>query len=177
MSVFEVTTADGSRQVSFLMVMSIFVTASYVTVILRSVRFSLGSKALLIKNHRLYCRHFYLRNVGFDDYIMVGALVSVTGMAIMNSFHVALGTGRHTYDLPLLEILIPTLKHWYAFQLVYPFTLWLVKASILALYLRIMTQEKFKKAVYVMGGFITVQSVVVIFVQVRVQVSRGADKS
>ena len=86
----------------------------------------------------VYCRHFYLRNVGLDDYFMVSALAAGTSMAIMNGYHVALGTGRHADELDLLEILVPTLKHWYAFQLVYPFTLFLVKASILALYRRIL---------------------------------------
>jgi hypothetical protein len=97
---------------------------------------------------------------------MVGALASVTGMAIMNGFHVALGTGRHTDDLDLILILIPTLKHWYAFQIVYPFTLFMVKASILALYRRILTQETFRKAVLAVATLITVQSIVVIFVNV-----------
>lgn len=60
---------------------------------------------------RLYCRHFYLKIVGVDDWIMLGALCATTGLAIMNGFHVSLGTGRHLDDLPLLEILIPTLKH------------------------------------------------------------------
>jgi hypothetical protein len=120
----------------------------------------------LLTGSRIYCRFYYLRNVGLDDYIMVGALASVTGMAIMNGFHVALGTGRHTDDLDLILILIPTLKHWYAFQIVYPFTLFMVKASILALYRRILTQETFRKAVLAVATLITVQSIVVIFVNV-----------
>ena len=98
---------------------------------------------------------------------MVAALAAVTGMGIMNGYHVALGTGRHTDDLDLIKILIPTLKHWYAFQLVYPFTLYLVKASILSLYFRILTQEKFQKVVWMVAGFITLQTLVVIFVNVR----------
>ncbi|KAF8847909.1 hypothetical protein BDZ45DRAFT_754399 [Acephala macrosclerotiorum] len=142
-----ITTENGSRQVMFLVVMSIFVFASYVTV-----------------TFRVYCRYFYLKTVGLDDYFMVGALVAVTGMSIMNGYHVALGTGRHTDELPLLEILIPTLKHWYAFQLVYPFVLFLVKASILALYRRILTQERFRRALYVVAGFISLQTLVAIFV-------------
>ncbi|CZR69539.1 uncharacterized protein PAC_19439 [Phialocephala subalpina] len=125
-----ITTENGSRQVMFLVVMSIFVCASYVTVALR-----------------LYCRYFYLKTVGLDDYFMVGALVAVTGMSIMNGYHVALGTGRHTDELPLLEILIPTLKH-----------------CILALYRRILTQESFRRALWGVAGFITLQSLVAIFV-------------
>ncbi|KAH9206484.1 hypothetical protein DL95DRAFT_248214, partial [Leptodontidium sp. 2 PMI_412] len=90
-----ITAKNGSRQVAFLVVMSVFLFISYVTVTLRQV----------------YCRHFYLKVVGLDDLIMVGALGATTGMAIMNGFHVSLGTGRHLEELPLLEILIPTLNH------------------------------------------------------------------
>jgi hypothetical protein len=162
---FEITTANGSRQVTFLVVMSIFLLGSYITVSLRFV--ALKSIIATLIDDRIYCRHFYLRNVGRDDYFMMAALAAVTGMGIMNGYHVALGTGRHTNELDLTEILIPTLKHWYAFQLVYPFTLYLVKASISSLYLRILTQEKVRKAVWMVAGFITLQTLVVIFVNVR----------
>ncbi|KAL5329298.1 hypothetical protein ACEPPN_002809 [Leptodophora sp. 'Broadleaf-Isolate-01'] len=83
----------------------------------------------------------------------------------MNGFHVSLGTGRHLEELPLLEILIPTLNHWYAYQIVYPFVLYLVKASILALYYRILTQTKFRLWVWIVTGVITAQTVIVMFVQ------------
>ncbi|KAG4425145.1 hypothetical protein IFR04_001712 [Cadophora malorum] len=143
-----ITTDNGSRQITFLVVMSVFLFISYVTVALR-----------------LYCRHFYLKIVGVDDWIMLGALCATTGLAIMNGFHVSLGTGRHLDDLPLLEILIPTLKHWYAYQIVYPFVLYLVKLSILALYYRILTQKNFRLWVWIVMGVITTQTIVVMFVQ------------
>jgi hypothetical protein len=50
---------------------------------------------------------------------------------------------------------------------VYPWALFFVKASILALYHRIFTQTKFRKAVYVVAGFVTAQTIVVTFVNVR----------
>lgn len=107
---------------------------------------------------------------------MVGALAATTGMAIMNGFHVNLGTGRHTDELPLLEILIPTLKHWYAYQIVYPFVLYLVKASILALYYRILTQKTFRLWVWIVLGIISVQTVVVMFVQVSKSVRKRGER-
>ncbi len=115
---------------------------------------------------RLYCRYVHLKKVGIDDYVMVGALVATTGLAFMNGFHVALGTGRHTDELPLMEILIPTLKHWYAYQIVYPFALFLVKASILALYFRILTQQNLRRMVWIAFVIIATQTIVVMFVQV-----------
>jgi hypothetical protein len=73
---------------------------------------------------------------------------------------------RHSDDLDYTKILIPTFKHWYAYQIVYPWALFFVKASILALYHRIFTQAKFRRAVYFVAGFVTVQIIVVTFVNV-----------
>jgi hypothetical protein len=63
-------------------------------------------------------------------------------------------------------IIVPTFKHWYAYQLVYPWALLFVKASILALYYRIFTQTKFRYVVYAVSGLVTVQTIVVTFVNV-----------
>jgi hypothetical protein len=51
--------------------------------------------------------------------------------------------------------------------MVYPWVLFFVKASILALYHRIFTQTKFRRAVYCVAGFVTIQTIVVTFVNVR----------
>lgn len=69
-------------------------------------------------------------------------------------------------DLDLLAILIPTLKHWYAYQMVYPWALFFVKASILALYHRIFTQTNFRRAVYAVTVFVSIYTIVVFFVNV-----------
>src|SRR6266436_5065579 len=74
---------------------------------------------------------------------------------------------QHTEDLPLMTILIPTLKHWYAYQLVYPWALFFVKASILALYHRIFTQKNFRLAVYCVAAFVSSYTIAVFFVNVR----------
>jgi hypothetical protein len=74
---------------------------------------------------------------------------------------------RHNADLDHSIIMVPTFKHWYAYQLVYPWALLFVKASILALYYRIFTQTNFRYAVYAVSIFVTVQTIVVTFVNVR----------
>jgi hypothetical protein len=61
---------------------------------------------------------------------------------------------------------IPTLKHFYFYQLVYPLALFFVKASILALYHRIFKQVKFRYKVYGLAAFVTVYTIVVLFVNV-----------
>ncbi|KAJ5375293.1 hypothetical protein N7517_007299 [Penicillium concentricum] len=82
----------------------------------------------------------------------------------MNGFHVSLGTGRHLSDLPLEEVLIPTLKHWYVYQLVYPLSVGMVKFSILAQYYRIFALKQFRIATIGVGLFVFAYTVICIFV-------------
>ncbi|KAI4614283.1 uncharacterized protein J4E87_009503 [Alternaria ethzedia] len=115
---------------------------------------------------RLYCRFTFTRHVGLDDKFMVAAWLVSVSLGIQNGFLVSWGTGesRHNADLDASIILIPTFKHWYAYQLVYPWALFFVKASILALYHRIFTQTKFRYTVYGVAAFVAVQTIVVTFV-------------
>ncbi|XTI83124.1 hypothetical protein V2W45_1228276 [Cenococcum geophilum] len=142
-----ITAENGSRQPMFLIVTGFNLLLSTIAVLLR-----------------LFCRIAYVHYVGIDDYFMVAAWVVTTGMGIMNVFHISWGTGQHTQDLPLMTILIPTLKHWYAYQLVYPWALFFVKASILALYHRIFTQKNFRLAVYCVTAFVLSYTIAVFFV-------------
>jgi hypothetical protein len=66
-----------------------------------------------------------------------------------------------------MTILIPTLKHWYAYQLVYPWALFFVKASILALYHRIFTQGNFRLVVYCVAAFVSSYTIAIFLVNVR----------
>jgi hypothetical protein len=65
-----------------------------------------------------------------------------------------------------MKILIPTLKYWYVYQLVYPVAIGLVKFSILAQYYRIFAVKRFQGMVIGVGGFVMVYTIVVIFVNV-----------
>jgi hypothetical protein len=69
-------------------------------------------------------------------------------------------------DVPAMRI--PTLKHFYFYQLVYPVALFLVKASILALYHRIFRRLQFQYKVWAVAAFVTIYTVVVLFVNVSV---------
>ncbi|KAJ4360487.1 uncharacterized protein N0V89_001052 [Didymosphaeria variabile] len=82
----------------------------------------------------------------------------------MSSTVIADNYRRRGSDLDLLVILEPTLKHWYAYQMVYPWSLFFVKASILALYHRIFTQTKFRRLVYAVTAFVSTYTIVVFFV-------------
>jgi hypothetical protein len=62
---------------------------------------------------------------------------------------------------------IPNLKHWYAYQMVYPFSLALVKASFLALYYRVFPPPNINR--YLFWGtsvFIGVYTVAIMLVNV-----------
>ncbi|KAL4877905.1 hypothetical protein BJY04DRAFT_230323 [Aspergillus karnatakaensis] len=142
-----ISTENGSLQPMFLIVMSLLLFLSVVTVSLR-----------------LYCRIFRVHKVGADDYLIVAAMVVTIGMGVMNGFHIAIGTGQHLEYLDLEVVLIPTLKHWYAYQLVYPITVGLVKFSILAQYYRIFEVKNFRIQVIVVGVFVMIYTIVCIFV-------------
>ncbi|KAI4656606.1 uncharacterized protein J4E78_006495 [Alternaria triticimaculans] len=120
--------------------------------------------SLIAVSLRLYCRAILVRCVGLDDYFMLVALIVAIGLGIMNGFQVSYGTGRQSKDLNFDHFLIPTLKHWYAYQLVYPWALFCVKASILALYHRIFTHHSFRRWIYYAAGFIIIQTITVTFI-------------
>jgi hypothetical protein len=50
--------------------------------------------------------------------------------------------------------------------MVYPWSLFFVKASILALYHRIFTQTRFRYLVYAVSAFVSIYTIVVFFVNV-----------
>lgn len=94
---------------------------------------------LSLNSHRFYCRIHHVKYVGLDDYFIVVALRVTNALAVQNIFHIRYGTALHLSDLPLDDpytVLVPTLKYWYAYRIVYPLALLFVKLSFLALYWR-----------------------------------------
>lgn len=81
---------------------------------------------------------------------------------------------RHGSDLDSKAVLIPTLKHWYAYQIVYPWALFFVKASILALYHRIFRQTDFRYLVYAVTAFVSAYTVAAFLVNVSPDSDRHA---
>ena len=62
---------------------------------------------------------------------------------------------------------IPNLKHWYAYQIVYPLSLALVKASFLALYHRVFPPPNMNRVLFWgVSVFIAVYTVIIILVNV-----------
>lgn len=120
--------------------------------------------------HRLFCRIHYVRCVGVDDYSIAAALCVTIALAVMNIFHIRYGTGLHISDLPLqdpMDALVPTLKYWYAYQIIYPLALFFVKLSFLALYWRIFGKSRsMRLSILVVGAVVVAYTVVVMFVNV-----------
>lgn len=73
---------------------------------------------------------------------------------------------QHRKYLEFPKMRIPTLKHFYFFQMVYPLALFFVKASILALYHRIFERAHFRYKIYGVAAFVTTYTIVAIFVNV-----------
>lgn len=63
---------------------------------------------------------------------------------------------------------IPNLKHWYAYQIIYPISLFLVKASFLALYHRVFPPPNINRYLF-WGtfGFIALYTFIIVWVNVR----------
>lgn len=73
---------------------------------------------------------------------------------------------------------IPNLKHWYAYQIVYPLSLALVKASFLALYHRVFPPPVINRYLFWgTGAFIAVYTVIIIFVNVRDTTADSSESS
>lgn len=91
-----ITNENGSRQVMFLVVMSLLIFLSIITVALRFVAPQSEEyfwQCIDEGESRFYCRIFHIRHVGLDDYFMLVALAFVIAMGVMNGFHVSYGTG------------------------------------------------------------------------------------
>jgi hypothetical protein len=73
---------------------------------------------------------------------------------------------QHKKYLDFANMRLPTLKHFYFFQLVYPLALFFVKASILALYHRIFERAQLRYKIYGVAAFVTIYTIVAIFVNV-----------
>lgn len=62
---------------------------------------------------------------------------------------------------------VPTLKHWYAYQIVYPFALGLIKMSFLALYNRIFPPPIINRFVlWGTAAFIVIYTIIIMFIYV-----------
>ncbi|KAM0717774.1 hypothetical protein Q7P37_006106 [Cladosporium fusiforme] len=147
-----ITTENGSRQPMFIIVEAALLATS-----------------LSMCIHRLYCRIVLVKSVGLDDYLITAALSVAIALGIMNGYQVSYGTGLHGEFLPSDPnlALIPTLQHWYAYQIVYPLALLFTKLSFLALYWRVFTPPVLSRTwVLATACFGTIYTLIIMLVSV-----------
>ncbi|KAK6344400.1 hypothetical protein TWF696_008036 [Orbilia brochopaga] len=80
----------------------------------------------------------------------------------MNYFQIRYGTGDHI-DTVTTDELLPTLRYWFAYQIIYPLVLLFIKLSILSFYLGISPQKWYRYAVNSVLAFVVAWTVAVIF--------------
>ncbi|KAK6530326.1 hypothetical protein TWF694_003683 [Orbilia ellipsospora] len=112
---------------------------------------------------RFYCRMFLIRKIGLDDWLILVGLALAWVLGILNYFHVSFGTGKHIETITF-DALIPTLKYWYAYQLVYPLVLCTIKMSILAFYKGISPQKGYQIAIWATIGLVAAYTIAIEFV-------------
>ncbi|KAI5842478.1 hypothetical protein DFP73DRAFT_553761 [Morchella snyderi] len=131
-----------------------------------AVMFTLLPLSTVFMALRFYCRSVIVKNVGSDDWIMLVAFIMAWGMGVTNYFHVYYGTGKHTVDLDYANIIIPTLKLWYVYQIQYLLVLFFLKASILSFYRRLSPARGYQIVIYIVSGVIVTYTFAMFFVNV-----------
>ncbi|KAK7533228.1 uncharacterized protein J3D65DRAFT_75560 [Phyllosticta citribraziliensis] len=137
-----ITAANGSRQPIFLVVLGNLFILNVIFIALR-----------------LYCRIRHIGEAGKDDYCILAAFIVAVGMNVQSFVHVTYGTGTHMETIPR-ENFVPIYKHWYAYQLLYPLALCLVKQSILILYYRIFIHQRLRMWIKGVAYFVLLDTII-----------------
>ncbi|KAL9621315.1 MAG: hypothetical protein Q9160_004206 [Pyrenula sp. 1 TL-2023] len=133
--------------------------------------FTLVGVSTVIVALRFFCRFVKSTTLQLSDHLILSALLTTWGIAVINFYQVKYGTGRHMNDQPskyhpelAKSYLVGTLKSWYIYQFIYLLDLLLVKCSILAFYWMIISRRGYRLAIYIVGGIVGVFTVTMIFV-------------
>ncbi|KAF3910222.1 hypothetical protein ABW21_db0203180 [Orbilia brochopaga] len=130
-----------------------------------SITFALLGLATVFVMLRLYARYFVIHRVGVDDWVILVGLLAEWGLAVMNLFQVRYGTGNHINTVTIDEFL-PTLRYWFAYQIIYPIVLLFIKLSILSFYRRISPQRWYRYSVNGVIAFVVAWTFTVVFAHV-----------
>ncbi|KAF3198303.1 hypothetical protein TWF192_005361 [Orbilia oligospora] len=127
------------------------------------ITFALLICSLAVVSLRFYCRAVLIRKIGLDDWLILVGLILAWVLGVLNYFHVSHGTGKHIETITF-DALIPTLKHWYAYQLIYPIVLCIIKLSILSFYKGISPQKPYQIAIWSTIGLVLAYTIAIEFV-------------
>ncbi|KAF3920952.1 hypothetical protein ABW20_dc0106517 [Dactylellina cionopaga] len=127
------------------------------------ITFALLICSFAIVSLRFYCRAHLIKKIGLDDWLILAGLILAWVLGILNYFHVSHGTGKHIETITF-DALIPTLKHWYVYQLIYPIVLCVIKLSILSFYKGISPQRGYQITIWATVGLVIAYTITIIFV-------------
>ncbi|KAH7010705.1 uncharacterized protein B0I36DRAFT_322009 [Microdochium trichocladiopsis] len=99
--------------------------------------------ATLFSGLRFWARYALRASFGSDDWMVVGALVSVFVTGAINYAMISYGLGRHAGTLSQ-DDLVSFFKLLLAFECVYVTAVMMVKLAVLAMYLRIFPSHGFR---------------------------------
>ncbi|KAJ4393158.1 hypothetical protein N0V93_002365 [Gnomoniopsis smithogilvyi] len=127
---------------------------------------SVLSLATLIVGLRIYTRKFLLKHLGWDDYIVVLALIImvIDGSVVLST--IPFGLGRHVATIDP-SLLVSYLRNFWLSIVLYNLTLAMVKLTFLFQYYRVLAVHQMKRVIWVGGTIIMLwaisQLLVVIF--------------
>ncbi|PHH83474.1 hypothetical protein CDD82_433 [Ophiocordyceps australis] len=116
---------------------------------------------------RVFTRvHVVSGDLGWDDYLVLCALVFSISFFFVGRHLYQVGAGRHMWDVLFSEYSPGFLQTTTAATLTYAISITFSKLSILAFYLRISPDHKFRIAVFSLFGVVVAYTVTYIFVMV-----------
>ncbi|KAF5003104.1 hypothetical protein FDECE_10339 [Fusarium decemcellulare] len=129
------------------------------------ILFSIISTVVVVL--RTYIRLFVLRTFGFNDGIMLVALMLAIGAAVAIGMETKYGLGHHTWVQPE-EDLVPYMKSFYASVVVYNVAICFVKISILLQYRRVFAVKMIQHATFYGVILMTVWTITIFFLNLLV---------
>ncbi|PGH06294.1 hypothetical protein GX51_02491 [Blastomyces parvus] len=106
--------------------------------------------AMVVVSLRYYARLFLVREMGVDDYLMFGAVLSAIGITVTVPGMYLHGIGRRAADLSMHEILYGRKWAWVS-QILYYAGLGFAKSSMVALYVRLASNATHLRYLYAFG--------------------------
>jgi len=129
--------------------------------------FAIARAAVRLKYHPVYpwSRRDQARIIGWDDYLIFGAVVATIFLSMCSIIGAWSGLGRHIMDIlrenpdPKLENTMSLIQILYGCYVCYSLANCLTKLSIIASYLRIFPSMHFRRVMWALGIFVVLQGV------------------
>ncbi|KAK5130762.1 hypothetical protein LTR08_001707 [Meristemomyces frigidus] len=107
----------------------------------------------------------FLKNSGFDDVVMLAALLPVVGVSVCSVLLAEHGLGKDIWMVPFDSITF-VLQTWYYDEIMYLIALALIKISLIMTYLRIFPNKQFRTLAYVLIAAFTAYMIAYVVVTI-----------